>query len=284
MAREALIDFRVTFDSSTSIFSSPIASKNSFTLGSTANNTQSLRCDSDWLITGESVNYTYYDWDGQDDIEKIVGVALNGVPIRQSLSEAGYDPLFPQAYGKNTNPKRVQLDNCLGNFMEGGFYHYYSATPCLTNLTYASQKRIGQLCTNESNCSSNITTYIQKYIGTKNFTLGKRNIVGIARDGRFILHPINPATNKPWQPCEVDACNLVDFEGEGESYAMTMFHPYTVGCWGPGAKNKFAGQCTSQSKTCNSFCSRLCLSAVSSLQTAAYWIAAISLTLFISTV
>lgn len=43
---------------------------------------------------------------------------------------------------------------------------------------------------------------------------------------------------------------MVSFKDEGYGYAMTLFHPYTVGCWGPASKNYYAGVCTSQAKVC----------------------------------
>lgn len=66
-----------------------------------------FRCSNDWLIATESSYYKHFDYDGHDDVDKIIGVALNGVPIRQSLSEAGFDPLYPKAYNDHANPVSV---------------------------------------------------------------------------------------------------------------------------------------------------------------------------------
>ena len=54
---------------------------------------------------------------------------------------------------------------------------------------------------------------------------------------------------KPWQPCEVDACNGVYISGK-YYYATTLFHPYTVACWGPGSANIFAQSCSTKALVC----------------------------------
>jgi hypothetical protein len=59
--------------------------------------------------------------------------------------------------------------------------------------------------------------------------------VGIARDGHFIYGPYNQ-DGKLWTKCEVDVCNGKIINGK-YAYVMTTFHPYTIGCWGPGEKS-----------------------------------------------
>lgn len=79
------------------------------------------------------------------------------------------------------------------------------------------------------------------------------NVIGIARDGHMIIGPFNSEL-KLWQPCQVDFCNGVTIGGS-YYYASTMFHPYTVGCWGPGSSNLWAGECSSNAKVCQDFLS-----------------------------
>ena len=63
--------------------------------------------------------------------DNIVGITLNGLPIYSGTSEFGYDAYFPKSYGKNTNPRAVDVDACLGSTEHSGFYKYYSFSPCI---------------------------------------------------------------------------------------------------------------------------------------------------------
>jgi len=64
----------------------------------------------------------------------------------------------------------------------------------------------------------------------------------------MIFGPYN-STGNLWQPCDVDACNGVLLSGS-YVYLATMFHPYTVGCWGPSKPKLFLEKCTSKAKIC----------------------------------
>ncbi len=81
-------------------------------------------------------------------------------------------------------------------------------------------------------------------------------IVGMAKDGHIIVGPYK-APGILWQPCDVDACNGAFFEdkdgGEGGiyMYAMTMFHPYTIGCWGPANRPRITASCSSKTRVCD---------------------------------
>jgi len=74
--------------------------------------------------------------------------------------------------------------------------------------------------------------------------------IGLAKDGRIIYGPFK-ADGSVWQPCDVDVCNGVYFGVEIYSYVATMFHPYFVGCWGPGTwPPGFAQSCTTNPRKC----------------------------------
>jgi hypothetical protein len=64
------------------------------------------------------------------------------------------------------------------------------------------------------------------------------------------MGPYN-ATGNLWQPCDVDVCNGVIMNGK-YVYVTTLFHPYTVGCWGPGYPKQFLTSCTSKALICTS--------------------------------
>lgn len=55
---------------------------------------------------------------------------------------------------------------------------------------------------------------------------------GLAKDGHIIWGMYN-SDGDLWTACDVDVCNGATIDGN-YGYAMTTFHPYIVGCWGPG--------------------------------------------------
>ena len=73
--------------------------------------------------------------------------------------------------------------------------------------------------------------------------------VGVARDGHLIYGPYQK-NGMLWQPCDVDVCNGRIINGQ-YAYVMTTFHPYTIGCWGPGQQHsQFEPSCTNNSGIC----------------------------------
>lgn len=73
--------------------------------------------------------------------------------------------------------------------------------------------------------------------------------VGIALDGHLIYGPYKDGSST-WGGCDVDVCNGRQING-AYSYVMSTFHPYTIGCWGPGsAPNSFCGSCSANPRQC----------------------------------
>lgn len=60
-----------------------------------------------------------------------------------------------------------------------------------------------------------------------------RSVFGVSKDGRPIYTPYH-GNLKSQDACDVDICNgkLV---GGHYAYVSTFFHPYVMGCYGPGA-------------------------------------------------
>jgi hypothetical protein len=56
--------------------------------------------------------------------------------------------------------------------------------------------------------------------------------IGIAKDGHIIYGAYN-TTGSQWSGSDVDVCNGLRINGT-YAYVATKFHPYFVGCWGPG--------------------------------------------------
>ena len=63
-------------------------------------------------------------------------------------------------------------------------------------------------------------------------------ITGLTKDGRVLYGPKDKDLGRNTTPCDLDVCNgqfVQDANGDDVyGYFATDFHPYTVGCWGPG--------------------------------------------------
>ena len=85
------------------------------------------------------------------------------------------------------------------------------------------------LCSQIPSCKADPKLYAVAKIPAK---LQSLNPIGLAKDGRVIYGPFK-ADGTLWQPCDVDVCNGRMFQGY-YGYVATAFHPYLVGCFGPG--------------------------------------------------
>lgn len=171
----------------------------------------------------------------------MVGISFTGVPIMDGNSEFGLDPFYPKPAVPSA-ALQSQSDYCLGSVTsQVPFYHYYSFSPCMTTSSQQLSHQ-SQACTGFQNCgtatSSYMTSGVQKTL----------QAVGIALDGHIIYGPWKDNTNL-WGYCDVDVCNGLEVNG-AYGYAMTTFHPYTIGCWGPGNKSALQQSCSSNPKKC----------------------------------
>lgn len=133
------------------------------------------------------------------------------------------DPFFPKAWGTNTNTEAERVDMCLGHPQAQGIYHYHFMPPCIFNA--ALDDTAGPCLTG---CSNNLINY-----GLSGYTTKKTlTPIGIAKDGHIIYGPYD-STGKTWVGTEVDICNGKMIDGV-YGYVASTFHPYFVGCWGPG--------------------------------------------------
>jgi hypothetical protein len=57
-------------------------------------------------------------------------------------------------------------------------------------------------------------------------------VAGVSKDGRPIYGP-HYDNGKMYADCDVDVCNGAIINGN-YAYVMTDFHPYIMGCYGPG--------------------------------------------------
>ena len=72
--------------------------------------------------------------------------------------------------------------------------------------------------------------------------------MGIAKDGHLIVGPFDDNGNA-WQPCDVDVCNGKIIDGH-YVYVLTMFYPYSIGCWGPVTGASYPISCTTNERVC----------------------------------
>lgn len=195
-------------------------------------------CDPDWPNTASPQGFTKYS----GDLNGIVGVSFTGVPILVGTSTDDVDPFYPNP---DVPPYAQQsVDQCLGTAdADKNFYHFNSFSPCMMASPQKSASA-GQSCQSTSNCASNTLTYMVSGV-SKTLTP-----VGLALDGHVIYAPWK-STTQTWDDCDVDVCNGLQVNGV-YAYAMTTFHPYTVGCWGPGNKSALRQSCSNNPKECNS--------------------------------
>eukprot|EP00347_Sterkiella_histriomuscorum_P024256 403331763 len=236
-AQENKIDFEVRFNVKTSSLSK--------TSISTTTSALSYQCSSQWVDDSQlPAVYEYKGYSGTT--QRVVGIALNGVPLFQGTSELQYDSLYPKSYGLYRFPKVVDVDICLGSSQYSSFYHYYSYSPCILGTTFKSNAK-SVLCANVTSCKNDLVTYMQSGLSPE--YKANQQIIGIAKDGHKILGPYKKG-GIIWQPCDVDICNGVTQNGE-YFYVMTLFHPYTINCWGPSVtSNSYKAQCSSNSYVC----------------------------------
>jgi len=156
-----------------------------------------------------------------------VGVSLSGVPLLNGLSLNNVDPLYPAVYGTVTdiNSAKESVDSCLGHPTPIGIYHYHEMAPCAIDTSFGTPP---SSCASKSTCSSKELTYGESaYVNNKKLTP-----IGIAKDGHIIWGPYT-STGALWSDCDLDVCNGAIIDGV-YGYAASDFHPYFVGCWGPG--------------------------------------------------
>ncbi len=80
-------------------------------------------------------------------------------------------------------------------------------------------------------------------------SLKYRSTYGLAKDGRPIYTPMY-AGSKTYEGCEVDVCNGMLINGH-YAYVATLFHPYFLGCYGPGGKAEGLSQsCSANPRIC----------------------------------
>eukprot|EP00347_Sterkiella_histriomuscorum_P022464 403338394 len=236
---ENVIDFEVAF----SLSSSQLSKKAMIA----QNIVDYYMCSMDWINDSATLESKYSYNKIQGDLGGIIGISITGVPIYSGTSELFYDAFYPQSYTANHNElDSIEVDACLGSTQLTLFYHYYSISPCVFKNPLFTPITHAQTCEDLLECKKDPLKYAIANIATSQRVL---KYVGIARDGHMIVGPFK-SQGALWQPCDVDACNGAMVNGH-YVYVSTLFHPYTVGCWGPATgKSSVAQSCSSNVQIC----------------------------------
>jgi hypothetical protein len=154
-----------------------------------------------------------------------------------SLSAEKTDPFFPVYYDGNTNLVAERVDKCMMHPQAAGLLHYHSASTCIADTDYIET-------------AANSTASVMETTKTV-FTsdLPYRTAMGISKDGRPVYTPLYD-NGKEYSGCDVDICNGLEIGGH-YSYVSTLFHPYIIGCYGPGSNMTTAyQQCSGNPRLC----------------------------------
>ena len=98
-------------------------------------------------------------------------------------------------------------------------------------------------CPSNAECNDSITTYGAAYYSDKGVLA-----LGIVKDGHIVYSPYKE-DGTLYSYCDVDVCNGLTL-GDNYAYVATTFHPYFVGCWGPGNNPNFTQSCSTNGRAC----------------------------------
>lgn len=156
------------------------------------------------------------------------GVSITGVPIFNGISGEGVDPFYPAQYGKVLVRSWAveEVDNCLSHPGGADDLHYHVPSTCAGDKKWEDDT-VG---INDQD--------VMKVIRDSWKNKGYRSVFGLSKDGRPIYGPFYD-DGKEYDDCDVDVCNGLMIDGE-YSYVSTFFHPYVMGCYGPGNNPPFA--------------------------------------------
>ena len=162
------------------------------------------------------------------------GIAVTGVQIYNAIGGEGTDPFYPAKYGKvkfaDDGEGVEKVDQCLAHPMQLGIFHYHTPSPCVANREhYESMLGWGY--------KGDIVERLEEAYSTAN-GWGYRTPIGISKDGRP-MYSMFYNNEQQYDPCEVDVCNGLEIDGH-YSYVSTLFHPFFMGCYGPGKFSDYA--------------------------------------------
>lgn len=176
---------------------------------------------------------------GEMTIQTAWGLTTTGIMMFNGIGGEGTDPFYPSLYGRvliKANSVE-EVDTCLMHPEMTGNLHYHVASTCQGNPNW-----------NTDNRATIQTEDILKSV--REAWKGKpyRSVLGISKDGRPIYGPFYN-NGLDYKDCDVDVCNGLYINGH-YSYVSTFFHPYAMGCFGPGNNPPFSQSCSDNPRMC----------------------------------
>ena len=119
-----------------------------------------------------------------------------------------------------------------------GYFQYYTAATCAGDTKYEDDDV--ELMNEDADLFDMMRDAwtVKPYI----------SVFGLSKDGRPIYGPYYN-NGQVYQDCDVDVCNGRVINGHN-SYVSTMFHPYVMGCFGPGNNPPLSQKCTTNPRNC----------------------------------
>lgn len=162
-------------------------------------------------------------------INKLIGIAIDGIPIFTSLNEHGNDIVQDDSF---------QLDSCGGSYSSiqdfGYIYNYRVMPTCLINSTNNNHRRQEYLV------HKDINILLDSYDNVP-----EHSILGYSLKG-FPIY--SPYTSRKLLHQNLDFCNG-KFVNNTYGYYVTPQWPYIIGCDGPGP-SKYANNRSAASDDC----------------------------------
>ena len=171
-----------------------------------------------------------YTNDSGENIATAWGMSTSGMMIYNGISGEDTDPFYPGTYGKCTTPADCveEVDACLSHPEMTGGLHYHIAATCSVDPTWDDTTGGVPIQTTDVLAAVRDAWDIKPY----------RSVFGLSKDGRPIYGPYYDNL-KEYGDCYVDICNGRMINGH-YSYVSTFFHPYVMGCYGPGNNPPYA--------------------------------------------
>lgn len=140
------------------------------------------------------------------------------------------DPIYPAVYGTvtDTSSATEMFDMCLAHPQATGVFHYHAFAPCVGDSSYADT---ASSCASISECANRPLIYGENAYSDHQSAYP----IGIIKDGHIIYGPYTDA-GAIVDDCDVDVCNGAWINGV-YGYFATTFHPYLIGCYGPGSNS-----------------------------------------------
>ena len=169
------------------------------------------------------------------------GIAVSGVQIFNGLSAEIVDPFAPAKYADVLFPAEnvESVDACLAHPQAAGIFHYHVAPTCIPD------KATWEPLLEDRNAGA---TPIESARQVYTEHMPYRSVLGVSKDGRPIYTPIY-SNGEEYTGCDVDVCNGMEIGGH-YAYVSTFFHPYFMGCYGPGPGSDYAQACSQNPRIC----------------------------------